>query len=107
MDLIDFEGGRTDSSMCPSLHPMRAVGYPLIFHPANDNEFEEEEEEMIPIVNPNKHIQNYEDGGRRRKNRHISKMDQFKNGKKAFIHCCKDLFGVKQQQPPADELATP
>lgn len=63
-----------------------------------NNEFEDEDdqdEEMIKPVNPNKHIQNYEDGGRRRKLRHVSKIDCFKRGKDAINPFCKDLFGVK------------
>ena len=61
-----------------------------------ENKLEGEyEEEMIKIVNPNKHVSNAEDGGRRRKLRHISKIECFKRGRDAIQNCCKDLFSVK------------
>ena len=59
-------------------------------------DYEEEEEEMIPIVNTNKHISNTVDGGRRRKLRHISKISTFKRGHDAIKPFCRDLFGVKK-----------
>ena len=61
-----------------------------------ENKLEGEyEEEMIKIVNPNKHVSNAEDGGRTRKLRHISKIECFKRGRNAIQNCCKDLFSVK------------
>ena len=75
----------------PDLHPIQAGAT------VSNNLFDDEpEEEMIQIVNPNKHVQNYEDGGRRRKLRHVSKIETFKRGKDAIKSFCKDLFSVKQ-----------
>ena len=56
---------------------------------------------MIKIVNPNKHVQNGEDGGRKRKLRHVSKIDCFKRGSDAIKPFCKDLFGSKSLFPEA------
>ena len=78
--------------------------YPLSFHPADSNEFEDEqEEEMIKIVNPNKHVHNEQDGGRKRKLRHVSKIESFRRGKDAIKSFCKDLFSVKQNAEPSPE----
>ena len=48
-------------------------------------------------MNPNKHIHNNQDGGRRRKLRHVSKIDNFVRGKDAIKSYCKDLFNVKNR----------
>lgn len=50
---------------------------------------------MIKIVNPNKFVSNDQDGGRRRKLRHVSKIESFVRGKDAIKGFCKDLFSVK------------
>ena len=60
---------------------------------------------MIKPINPNKHIQNYEDGGRKRKLRHVSKIASFKRGPDAINPFCKDLFNVKQQVGPTPKKA--
>ena len=53
-----------------------------------NNSFEDDpEEEMREIVNPNKFVHNTVDGGRRRKLRHVSKIDSFKRGKDAIKNC--------------------
>ena len=101
IDLLGIDKDHEDANEQPFL-----VNDPqLIFHPTSTlNEFEDElEEEMIKIVNPNKHVQNYEDGGRRRKLRHVSKIECFKRGKDAINPFCKDLFGVKQTIDPTPQ----
>ena len=53
---------------------------------------------MIPVVNPNKHVQNDEDGGRKRKVRHVSKIEHLRQkGKDAIKECCANLFGAGLQ----------
>ena len=107
MDLLGIDRDHVDEgenldAKVPFQHLRTDTCFTVSFHPetAGVNEFEDEqEEEMIKIVNPNKHIQNYEDGGRRRKLRHVSKIDCFKRGKDAINPFCKDLFGVKQLAP--------
>ena len=104
MDLLcpddgELENDFSEAFSLPDLHPLTAGAT------VQNNLFDDEpEEEMIQIVNPNKHVQNYEDGGRRRKLRHVSKIETFKRGKDAIKSFCKDLFSVKQMpsQPPAE-----
>lgn len=95
MDLLGMD--RDHEENYNEAYSLKAESYPLSFHPAGHNDFDDDqEEEMIKIVNPHKHVQNAEDGGRRRKLRHVSKIDSFKRGKDAFKSCSKDLFSVKQ-----------
>ena len=51
------------------------------------------------MVNPNKHVSNQEDGGRKRKLRHVSKIENLRNrGKEAIKECCTDLFGAGKSE---------
>ncbi len=73
-----------------------------------NNSFEDDsEEEMIRPVNPNKHESNDVDGGRCRKLRHFSKIENAKKGKDAFKNCQKDLFNVKARQTEVSMMDSP
>ena len=77
---------------------------PVIFHSASLQDLDAEpEEEMIRIVNTNKHVFNEQDGGRRRKFRHVSKIQTFKRGHDAIKPFCKDLFDVKKDKGETSE----
>ena len=52
--------------------------------------------------NPNPHRFNNEDGGRRSKQRNISKISLIPNGKEKFKDCCIDLFGAKEKARELD-----
>ena len=71
MDLLGIDRDHEDEDEdlavnVPFHHLQTDTCFAVSFHPdTGENEFEDElEEEMIKIVNPNKHIQNDEDGGR-------------------------------------------
>ena len=100
-ELLSLDKDQDQEDFTQALSAQEDLPFKTDFHPlaGRDNSFEDDaEEEMIKIVNPNKHVQNDQDGGRKRKLRHVSKIESFKRGKDAFKNCCKDLFNTKQSQ---------
>lgn len=76
---------------------------------ASSNEFgfteSDDEDFLIPVVNPNKHVSNQEDGGRKRKLRHVSKIEHLhQRGKEAIKECCTDLFGAGKSEGSHQEI---
>jgi len=64
----------------------------------------EDDEVLIPVVNPNKHVSNGEDGGRKRKLRHVSKIEHLKlRGKDHLKECCTNLFGTGDETKQHDD----
>ena len=65
----------------------------------------DDEDLFIPVVNPNKHVSNQEDGGRKRKLRHVSKIENLRpRGKEAINECRTDLFGAGRSEGSQADL---
>ena len=58
---------------------------------------------LIQPVNTHKHVFNNQDGGRTRKQRHVSIIARMSGGTDALNGFCKDLFNVRSVTPSVQE----